>query len=792
MLAPRSVCWRLAVLTAAVAGLFLVPAAAQTTGRMTSASGAAPASRPVPANGRADTATGLMGWWRFDEGVGTSTADATGRGHTGALINGPEWVAGRSGKALSFDGKTTYVVIPSSTDFDSSNEFSISAWVYPTDPALRMTIAARCMESYWHLWMLEQIPVPGGTAIPSLEYMTRVKAGDQALRARGNAYTMNAWHHVVATKTKDGVVHIYTDGVKGTDSIVNPNPDPNLSGQKITIGARRSRTGDAVWKGYIDEVRFYDRALSESDVTELFNAKPQDWPQWRGPHQNGIADGNEELLGSWPASGPKLLWKSPMIPGAVEGGYGSVTVAGDRCYLYVNWKTHDPITTRRLSTDALNRLGWSTLKMPEDLVKAMEEARTSPERAGLKPPEVRPWAGKWAAEHVTGDQKAALLSVVTDRLIRGPAAIPLDVLDKLAHIKDKEFESQAALDKWFRDNGMEDKLKAEILREVSTTATRATDTILSLDRADGNIVWKRQYPGLVKQYGTSSTPCVTGGRLYVAGAETIYCLKADDGSEVWKVPADCNDASSASPVLVDGKAMRVWGLSSSPMVVDGVVAILAWELVGLDCRDGKRLWSQPKLRGNNASPVLWRKDGKPYLLCNTGTNTAACVEPATGKILWEVPGGGGGTVALGEDAFVIYSERNQTGVVAYTLSVEKPQRLWARPSTGLERGTTPVIQGGYVYAVGGNKVFCLSMADGSTAWKRKYVCEMSSPVLASGKVFAMVEKGNHVLMIKATGEKFELLGDAKIQTVRCSSPVVADGRLYLRLHDGVACYDLRK
>ena len=38
--------------------------------------------------------------------------------------------------------------------------------------------------------------------------------------------------------------------------------------------------------------------------------RPQDWPRWRGPHQNGIADGNEEPADSWPATGPKLLWKS--------------------------------------------------------------------------------------------------------------------------------------------------------------------------------------------------------------------------------------------------------------------------------------------------------------------------------------------------------------------------------------------------------------------------------------------------------------------------------------------------
>src|SRR5262245_35932947 len=56
-------------------------------------------------------------------------------------------------------------------------------------------------------------------------------------------------------------------------------------------------------------------------------AGPGEWPQWRGPHRDGIS-AETGLLKSWPAEGPKLLWKT----GGVGSGYSSVAIAGGRIY----------------------------------------------------------------------------------------------------------------------------------------------------------------------------------------------------------------------------------------------------------------------------------------------------------------------------------------------------------------------------------------------------------------------------------------------------------------------------
>ena len=50
------------------------------------------------------TEQGLVGYWRFNEGSGATAADSSGHGNNGTIY-GAKWVEGKSGKALSFDGK---------------------------------------------------------------------------------------------------------------------------------------------------------------------------------------------------------------------------------------------------------------------------------------------------------------------------------------------------------------------------------------------------------------------------------------------------------------------------------------------------------------------------------------------------------------------------------------------------------------------------------------------------------------------------------------------------------------
>ena len=165
-------------------------------------------------------------------------------------------------------------------------------------------------------------------------------------------------------------------------------------------------------------------------------ARAAGWPRWRGANGDCVvADGTR--IAVWPAAGPLKVWESAPIPSSRPGGdvagVGSVVVSGDRVYAYVTCKVTEPIATRTYAKKDLPKLGWYPVKLPDALNKSVEQARVSPGRAALKPHEVADWVKKTKESILTApEDKQKFDKIVNDRLTRGPDALPLDVLDKLA------------------------------------------------------------------------------------------------------------------------------------------------------------------------------------------------------------------------------------------------------------------------------------------------------------------------------------------------------------------------
>ena len=69
----------------------------------------------------------LVGLWKFDEGSGKKTEDSSGNKLTGELEGGCDWVDGKFGKAIKFDGKTGFVAIKEHAN--PTKAITVSAWV---------------------------------------------------------------------------------------------------------------------------------------------------------------------------------------------------------------------------------------------------------------------------------------------------------------------------------------------------------------------------------------------------------------------------------------------------------------------------------------------------------------------------------------------------------------------------------------------------------------------------------------------------------------------------------------
>jgi outer membrane protein assembly factor BamB len=502
-------------------------------------------------------------------------------------------------------------------------------------------------------------------------------------------------------------------------------------------------------------------------------ASAADWEQWRGPTRNGVSTDLTELLDAFPAEGLKPLWVSEKIKADKDGGFGSVAVVGGRVFVYANPRHPVPLDTRTLSSRAMQRLGWAK-GMPDDLLAKVEEARLSPERTALKRNQIRNWVRAWTGKNVPRQQQR-YKGVCETRLSRGQGALPVEDMRKLEDILDNEFADVAAFEKWLDDNAIGKAARNAVVRAVPTTTDTALDKVFCLDAETGKRIWCQELPGTPSTWQSSSTPCVVDGKCYVAGSgDKMYCLNAETGEIIWQ--------GEFGP----GRAKD---MGSSFAVVDGCAMLMGGNLLGLDAATGKELWRNKDVSGIHASAALWLHEGRKLAVVCSSKETF-CVDPATGKTLWRVPGGGASTPAIVGDDMVVLTNDKKVGLIAYKLNLTAPKKLWN--VLGSDRGASPVIHDGHVYSVGNKaQIVCVELATGTVKWQQKErPGEYSSPIVADGKLLHALDKG--FCMIEATPTAYKLLGKAAMPTVRCTSPAIVGGRVYLRMRDGVACYDLRK
>jgi hypothetical protein len=192
--------------------------------------------------------SGLIGHWKLDDGDGSIALDSSDQSNNGTLINNPTWTTdGRINGALIFDGINDYIEIGAE---DIAPPWTAVLWV-KREQSLNSNVAL--LESPSYSLKSEQYPNTnkvGFTAYGLADYSFNYEA------------PVGSWVHLafVATQTQ---VTLYVDGVL-TDTI-----DASIS---CPMGQISSDSRPA--KGQIDDVRVYNRALTEAKVLELFNEAP--------------------------------------------------------------------------------------------------------------------------------------------------------------------------------------------------------------------------------------------------------------------------------------------------------------------------------------------------------------------------------------------------------------------------------------------------------------------------------------------------------------------------------------
>jgi hypothetical protein len=213
----------------------------------------------------ASAETGLVGYWKFDEGTGTTASDSSGNGNTGTSHNGPTWVNGKYGRALSFDGIDDYVEVLDSPELNPSS-ITIMAWVnfrgFPLQGMYQWRnsmIISKGTDVHinGHYCLFTQLvnEVLPYFQITESSYWTWVGGTTNIVE--------NQWYHL-AGSYNGSVMKVYVNGVLEGEQSRN---DPRTSNAgNLQIGALRM-LGEEYWtNGTIDEVKIYNRALDQQEI----------------------------------------------------------------------------------------------------------------------------------------------------------------------------------------------------------------------------------------------------------------------------------------------------------------------------------------------------------------------------------------------------------------------------------------------------------------------------------------------------------------------------------------------
>jgi outer membrane protein assembly factor BamB len=450
----------------------------------------------------------------------------------------------------------------------------------------------------------------------------------------------------------------------------------------------------------------------------------------------------------------------------------------------------------------------------------------------------------WKSEHVPGVYGTAIQTGNAGVTV-GDGKVLLVYHEPNDDVADEEFVKRT-LDSRFKESDAYN-LTPEYAAAVKDPAKRAAfarkkfgiaadDVILCLDAETGKTLWKAVFekkginpnkqvrgPMISAKCGPHVVPCIAYGKVYAFGSTgRVYCVDAKDGKPVWEsdLGATFKNLEAIKEQCRQSKTLKEYdrhGMATGPTFANGVIVAFddAGGLIGFDPNDGKKLWTAKTNAGKyKAAPIRWVAGGREYVVSG-GT----CVEPKTGKVLWQVAAGTcveGGTAVVGENRLI-------WGSKCYEITPEKAELAWSFPHTddvakmggdySVEKGPhfrngTTVIQNGYCIfrtnaggqGMAGSRAFLVKLADGRIAASHEdpqlgIGTENGSFAGGDGRFFLECHRDSNdkIAMFNCDPATFSLKCTA-LPTPRYAmscTPTYAGGRLYLRFLNHIACYDLR-
>lgn len=215
----------------------------------------------------ADLLDGLVLYLPLDEGEGKEAMDISESGFTGTLNGNAKWVEGKFGDALEFNASSDFVELADNKAFHIEDEITQAAWVNLSrlPSAHAIVFGTRQGGGARHIGFGYGMNPANGIKV----WTNGAGGGFKDINDNDTKLETKKWYYLAYTHTTadNGKVKIFVDGKMTFDQdSANPVAPAGVT-SRVQVG---TWAGEA-WPGMVDEVRLWNRALSDAEIEESMN-----------------------------------------------------------------------------------------------------------------------------------------------------------------------------------------------------------------------------------------------------------------------------------------------------------------------------------------------------------------------------------------------------------------------------------------------------------------------------------------------------------------------------------------
>lgn len=227
--------------------------------------------------------TGLVGWWKFDEGTGDILHDSSGKNNHGD-IRGAKWVKGKTGIALLFDGEDDHVICGNDVSLQLEGPLTISTWVKVSSGTVnRWYIVSKCS---WNLGFMHGVLKQEDPPVrePALRITFYVRLADgpphnfdaiylDDSKPETERIPINKWVYIAVTAdVENKKIEFYVNGKLATFNWWLDNTIRETDKFSVQFG-REAGTNSLYFTGFMNETKIYNRALLAEEIEKNYESE---------------------------------------------------------------------------------------------------------------------------------------------------------------------------------------------------------------------------------------------------------------------------------------------------------------------------------------------------------------------------------------------------------------------------------------------------------------------------------------------------------------------------------------